>query len=547
MSNDRISAHLDALRTSQDQLPIPAERDTDEAIRSSILALQADPALLENLGNQLDTRYQQTQNPNDLEAALQCYHLATTTTGHVNYEAYLDHLVKSLNFRFGNNSNAQDHPKSPTSDVDEAVQLEFLALQAAVNPALSQNLGMQQDGQHQQARNPHDLDAAVQCCQLATKATYIDYAAHLNRLVGLFDSRFQTSDGQLSPRLDTLESSSHAQGQPTTPMSDFIDKEFRLGFQALRVVIDPALLESLWIQLHKRFEKIQDIEDLNSAIEYSRLATKMNPYDHPDRKLHLKSLAELLECRFQFTGFLPDLDISIQITYAILLATNHTSDELISYWLDLGESFGRRFGVIGNIVDVNEAIGYLILAARETTEDSPFFVNVLVELAFNLNLRYDTLKDPKDLESAISLRQRVFQAPVDQDEVWLDCLRDLGNDLEARYKNIEQLSDLHDAISLARLVLTKMEIIGPNYYLLGDCFYGLGTKLGLLYEKTKMIDDLDEAIACSRKGVGATEPIEVYHHLEHLLILRYKETHQIKDSEEAARWAEEAAKREKVV
>lgn len=102
MSNDRIPARLDALGSTQDQPTSPAECDIDEAVRLGFLALQdaVDPALLENLGMQLDVRYKQTQNPNDLEAALQCYQLATRTTAHANYAACLDRLVELLNFRF---------------------------------------------------------------------------------------------------------------------------------------------------------------------------------------------------------------------------------------------------------------------------------------------------------------------------------------------------------------------------------------------------------------------------------------------------------------
>lgn len=102
MSNDRIPARLDALGSTQDQPTSPAECDIDEAVRLGFLALHnaVDPALLENLGMQLDVRYKQTHNPNDLEAALQCYQLATRTTAHANYAARLDRLVELLNFRF---------------------------------------------------------------------------------------------------------------------------------------------------------------------------------------------------------------------------------------------------------------------------------------------------------------------------------------------------------------------------------------------------------------------------------------------------------------
>ncbi|KAJ6126236.1 hypothetical protein N7471_010729 [Penicillium samsonianum] len=409
----------------------------------------------------------------------------------------------------------------------------------------TESLGMQLDVRYQQTQNPNDLDAAVKCCQLAARTTaHVDYAARLDRLVGLFDSRFQyldqnprreMSNNQLSQHLDALESSSHAQDQHTNSMDD-VDEAVRLGFLALRVAVDPALLENFGRQLDIRYEQTQDIDDLNLAIEYSRLAIKMTAHDHPDYKTRLDLLAGLLDVRFQSTGFLRDLDNAIQLTRNAGLATSHNDYEMARYWFDRGERLGRRFGSEGTIVDLNDAIWFLSLALRATTEFSPFFVDRLVELAFNSKLRYDTLAEIQDLQAAISLRQRALQATDDQHELRLDCLRDLGSDLEARYRHIGEASDIQEAITLAHNAMNTMVAISPNYYLLRDCFYELGTKLGLRYEKANTIDDLNEAIIWSRKAVGAIGArIEVFRHLEHLLTLRYTRTHQINDSEEASK------------
>ncbi|KAK4863068.1 hypothetical protein LT330_010583 [Penicillium expansum] len=439
---------------------------------------------------------------------------------------------------------SQDQPKNPTGDVDKTVRLRFLALQAAVHPALLKNFGMQQDVQFQQARSSDDLGVAVQFCQLAAKATsYIDYAAHLNRLVGLFDSRFQKRDSelfsQLDPRLDALKISCYAQSQLTTPMRDLVDEAFRHRFLALQAAIDPALLDDLETQFDIRYAQTQDIEDLNLAIEYSRLATKMTTYNHPGLNPRLERLAELLELRFISTGHLPDLDSAIQLTYAASMATlptrdNPTNDDLIFFWLNIGERLGRRFGATGNSVDIEDAIRYLSLAAEEITEDSLFYVDVLVELAFTLDRRYEKLGDLKDLDWAISLRQRVRWAGVEQDELWLDCLRDLGGDLVTRYKcvgkSIGKLNDLLDAITIAHTMILEFLVTRSDNSLYSDCCYKLGAEFGLLYEATNMIEHLNLAITWSCRAVGDSgERMEGFH------FLRYEETYQVNDSEEAAR------------
>ncbi|KAJ5971753.1 uncharacterized protein N7479_001671 [Penicillium vulpinum] len=446
---------------------------------------------------------------------------------------------------------SQDQLEDPTGDVDEPLRLRFLALQAAVYPALLGNLGMQQDAQFQQARSPDDLDVAVQFCQLAAKATsYVDCAAHLNRLVGLFDSRFQESNKQLysnlDPRLDALKISLYAQSQLTTLMPDLVDEAFRHGFLALQAAIDPALLDGLETQFHIRYAQTKDIEDLNLAIEYSRLATKMTTYNHPGLSPRLNRLSKLLEFRFMLTGDLPDLDSAIQLTYAASMATlpardNAINDDLILFWLNIGKRLGIRFGATENSVDGEGAIHYLRLAVKEITEDSLFYVDVLVELAFTLRLRYKKSENLDDLDQAISLCQRVYQSTVEQDRKWLDCLRDLACDLGFRYQRVGNIVDLHDGVKVAYTVALKVTVASPDVH--GICFYELGAMLELLYEAENKIEYLNFAIDWSRRAGGVLRAHrEVFYLLERLLKLRYEETHQVNDSEEAARWAEEAAR-----
>ncbi|KAJ5491946.1 TPR domain-containing protein [Penicillium expansum] len=442
---------------------------------------------------------------------------------------------------------SQYQPKNPTGDIDETVRLRFLALQAAVYPVLLENLRMPQNVQFQQARSSHDLDTAVRCFQLTAEATsYIDYAAHLNRLVGLFDSRFQKRDSQLFSQLhlpsDALKISCYAQSQLTTPMSDFLDEAFRHGFLALQAAIDPALLESLADQFNLRYTETQDIKDLNLAIEYSQLATKMTTYGHHDLKPRLELLAELLELRFRSTGYLPDLDGAIQFTYAAIIApfptTNDpTNDNLIPFWLNIGGRLGRRFGATGNFVDINDAIRYLVLASKEITEDSLFYVDVFCELAFTLNCRYEKSSDLGDLNCSISLRQRVYQSTVEQGKLWLDCLRALAGDLAVRYKLVGDIVDLHNGVEVAYTVADKVIVVSSDNHFHSVCFYELGAMLLLVYEADKnMIEYLDFAIDWSRRAAGASRAHrEVVHLLERLLKLRYEETHQVNDSEEAAR------------
>ena len=229
----------------------------------------------------------------------------------------------------------------------------------------------------------NDLDAALQC-----------YAA---RLV------------ELSPSLDALGSSSL-----TGDVS--------------------ALLEHLGKQLYVRYDQTGNIGHLNSAVECSRLATKMTASDHPDCKTRLDFLAELLETRFISEGLLPDIVDAVQLTRAAVTATNHDDDEIVYRWSVLGERLGRLYDSRGTTADIEDGIQYLSQAVKVTKHPISLF-DRLVQLAFCLELRFDGLAEIEDLDKAISLRLQALHVPGDQDEEWLDCLQALRSDMEAQDKH----------------------------------------------------------------------------------------------------------------
>ncbi|KAF4769055.1 hypothetical protein HAV15_008764 [Penicillium sp. str.  len=226
----------------------------------------------------------------------------------------------------------------------------------------------------------NDLDAALQC-----------YAARLL---------------ELSPSLDALRSSS---------LIGDVD----------------ALLEDLGKELYVRHNQTENINHLDLAVEYSRLATKMTASDHPDYKTRLDFLAELLETRFKSEGFCPDIVDAVQLTRDAVIATNHNDDEIVCRWSDLGERLGRLYGSGGTIADIDEGIRYLSQAVK-VTKDPIFLFDRLVELAFCLELRFDGLAEIEDLDKAISLRLQALQVTGDQDEEWLDCLQELRRDMKAQ-------------------------------------------------------------------------------------------------------------------
>ncbi|KAJ9482575.1 hypothetical protein VN97_g10856 [Penicillium thymicola] len=269
-----------------------------------------------------------------------------------------------------------------------------------------------------------------------------------------------------------------------------------------------ALLENLGKQLYIRYGQTENIDHLNSAVECSRLATKLTASDQPDYKTRLDFLAELLQTRFQSEGVWADIVDAVQFTRDAVTATNHNDDEIVFRWSALGERLGRLYGSGGTMADVEEGIRYLSQAVK-VTEDPILLFKLLIELAFCLEFRFEGSAEIEDIDRAISLRRQALQATDDQGILWLYCLEQLGSDMENRYIHTGELSDLHEAIREAYNAIKAIVAISPEV------------------------------------GAAIGARINVFRHLENLLTLRHKKTHQINDCEEAARWAEEAAKWEK--
>lgn len=204
-----------------------------------------------------------------------------------------------------------------------------------------------------------------------------------------------------------------------------------------------ALLENLGNQLYVRYGQTENIDHLNLAVEYSRLATEITASDHPDYKTRLDSLAEMLQNRFESKGVWSDIVDAVQLTRDAVIATNHNDDEIVFRWSALGERLGRLYGSGGTIADVDEGIRYLFQAVR-VTEDPISLFDRLNELAFCLEFRFEESAEIEDIDKAISLRQQALQATDDQGKSWLYCLQQLGRDMEARYIHTGKLSDLQE-------------------------------------------------------------------------------------------------------
>ncbi|CAI7595854.1 unnamed protein product [Penicillium palitans] len=283
-----------------------------------------------------------------------------------------------------------------------------------------------------------DLDAAIDCYQVAVQKTPHDhpgYTTRLDSLCKLFNDRYE----QIEEIVDLSAAIDCCQLAVQKTPHDHPDYTARI--------------DSLWKLLNDRHKETEDVGDLNAAIDYCQLAIQQTPHSHPDHAVGLVGLAELLEYRHE---------------------TKASAQDLFS----------------GEIADLNESIQSSSQAVNSTAENSPYLTERLEELGLKLQRRYRASFELHDIRKGILLYKRTLNASTDHEDYLREqCLSYLSKDRETRYQLLRGIPDLHKGIFLARKVTTPTTM---DTFLVEDLFNDLG-KLKLLYGVTHTIDHLNEA------------------------------------------------------
>ncbi|KAG0706216.1 CHAT domain-containing protein [Suillus ampliporus] len=466
------------------------DRDLDEAVSFQREALALCPVghparslSLSNLGNQLYTRFLHRGNDQDLDEAILLHSeaLALRPVGHPDRPPSLSNLGNGLSTRFLHRGNDQD--------LDEAIVLhsEALALRPVGHSARSSslnNLGSQLSTRFKHRGNDQDLDEAV---TLHREALALRPVGHSDR-----SSSLNNLGSQLSTRFDHRGN-----------VQD-LDEAMLLHREALtlRPVGHPdrsSSLSHLGNGLSTRFQHLGNDQDSDEAILLQREALALCPVGHPARFSSLSNIGSQLSTRFKHRGNDQDLDEAILLHREALALCPVGHSNRSSSLYNLGNGLYICFKHRGHDQDLDEAVVLHREALALHPVGHPDRSSSLSNLGTLLSTRFEQRGNDQDLDEAIVFYREVLALrPVGHTD-WSLPLDNLGSQLSTRFKHRGNDQDLDEAIMLHREALA-LRPVGHSSRPVS--LNNLGNGLYNRFEQRGNDEDLDEAIALHSEALA---------------------------------------------
>ncbi|KAJ5414516.1 hypothetical protein N7509_001143 [Penicillium cosmopolitanum] len=506
--------------------------DLEEAIQVSRRAVQAtpkdDPQLigwLNNLGNDLERRYERIGQVNDLEEAIQMSRQAIQVAP--NNHPEMKWLLNSL----GDKLRRLYEQRGQAEDLGEAIQVYQQATNTPSGNYLNlkwllSGLKSMLEIRYDQTGQIEDLEEAIRVSRQVIQATPTDHPGTEWLLYSLGNK---------------LEHRYEQRGQ-----AEDLEEAIQLSRQVIQTTYDhprlPELLHNLGTKLTSRYERAGRMDDIEEAIQVSRQAVSATLHRDLILAKFLNSLSHQLGCRYKRVGRLEDLEEAILLYRQAIEITKTTTNDyqnLAVLFNGLGNSLESRYIQKGQLDDLEEAILLSRQAVEIISEDHVNLVIILNGLGNQLGLRYDRTAQVDDLEEAIQLYRRairMFRKTAIHGHLTLaGLLNNLGSRLESRFKQRGQIEDLEEAIQLSRQAVQATPDDHPDH---GRWLNNLANILEKRFEETSQKENLKEAIHLSRKAVQSTpenhpQRATLLYNLGLKLANRYNQTGQIENLEEA--------------
>ncbi|KAF5227665.1 hypothetical protein FAUST_11634 [Fusarium austroamericanum] len=301
---------------------------------------------LNNLGNQLKSRYERTGEIKDLEEAIKMARKAieSTPNDHPDLATLLNNLGNRLSRRYERTGEMKD--------LEEAIKMARKAIESTPDdhPNLAgrlNNLGTKLENRYARMGEMKDLEEAIETVRKAIESTPNDHpnlAGRLNNLGTKLENRYAR----------------------TGEMKD-LEEAIKMARKAIESTPDDhpdlaALLNNLGNRLNSRYERTGEIKDLEEAIKMARKAIESTPNDHPNLAGRLNNLGNQLKSRYERTGEIKDLEEAIKMARKAIESTPNDHPDLAAWLNNLGTRLSRRYERTGEMKDLEEASVSLLKA-----------------------------------------------------------------------------------------------------------------------------------------------------------------------------------------
>ncbi|WP_242909895.1 tetratricopeptide repeat protein [Actinomadura terrae] len=421
---------------------------------------------LANLGIALHTRYLLHSRDGDLAAAVRAHRLALRRSPHE--DRYRSQYAAVLHTRY----EAGGRPR----DLERAIRHAH-----DTDPMGLTNLALMLCNRFERNGEIGDLRHAIALLHDAlggTAAQDHDRARRLSALGAALTMRFIATDD----------------------LAD-LDAAVDLHREAVRCARDgdphrPDYLSNLGHALNDRYEERGALTDLHDAVAAHAAVGH-------DRPLHAGNRANALTARFDRLDDIADLDEALRVGTAALAALPGTHIHRGAQLSNLGGVRFERFQRTRDTADLAEAITSDREAVRCTPPRHLDRSRRLVNLATALDSRYERTGDPADMDEAIGLHRRAYRsAPAARRRHHGSAL---AIALHLRYHLHGSDGDLTEGIALLREAVDCR----PDHPDLPRRRTLLASALITRHNETADPADLAEAVVLIRAAVAATPPRHV--------------------------------------
>ncbi|KAF5609596.1 30S ribosomal S17P protein [Fusarium subglutinans] len=314
------------------------------------------------------------------------------------------------------------------------------------------------------------------------------------------------------------------------------------------------LQNNLGVMLHKRYQRIEAIDDLSRAIEAMKLAISLTPDDSPDLADRLNKLTIWLIARFERTDMVQDLDSAVEAAKGAVKLTAEGHQHYAGYLNNLANSHGKRFQRTNTVDDINCAIEASSTTVNSTSQEHPGFLN---SLGVWLYERFETSGDVVDLDHSIEAARRAdlnealyiftqcLEATPRRESKFASTLNNLGICHGMRFERTGSIVDLGHAIERTHESVVSTLRSHPQ---LPNRLNSLGNQLRARFQRTGLMQDLEHAIDAAEKAIKIATKTHPHYptylsSLANKLSLRFERTSEVHHLDRAIELIDEAIQR----
>ncbi|MFG2004248.1 CHAT domain-containing protein [Spirillospora sp. NPDC048911] len=379
--------------------------------------------------------------------------------------------------------------------------------------------------------DPHDLTAAITCCEESLGAAADGYPVAVARTlvsgyVARFDLAADLDDLNLAVMVgQAMASASRSRSPEMSGLKLMVALAFQLRFQrtgnpqdldeavAFGVEglegVTPGDLKAarlcamVGVSLRLRFAQHGDAADLDSAIALFEAAVELVPPGDPQSANRLNDLAIGLGNRFTLTNDPADLARSVETARRAVAAARPADGSIPTYLNTLSVALRETYEVTGERSDLDAAIEALRRAVTAAAEDDPIRSSYLANLCAALVHRYERGGGRTDLEEAVAVgREAVGAVPPSSPGRF-----GMTSNLSVALSHLYRLTGDPDLLEAAIDAAGAAAQIPAGHTMRAELIANLASRLRDRYHRDGRREDLDGAVTLLREAVtGATAP-----------------------------------------